>query len=131
PFWIQPLINIYLALFLAVLVPSLVATLFGLATFRRRITGVYFSLITQALLLAVYMLVDNQQPYTGGRVGMPGLARLKLFGHTFAGTDLFYLVTGTLVVCFLGCAALIGSKFGKLLTAIRDSETRVLPLGYN
>src|SRR5437764_1368652 len=51
PSWIAPLININLAVIVAILLPTLIAGLFGLATFRRRIKGVYFSLITQALLL--------------------------------------------------------------------------------
>jgi urea transport system permease protein len=131
PVWIRPLIDIRLALALAVLLPTLLATLFGAVTFRSRVKDVYFSLITQALLLAVFMLVDNQQPYTGGRVGMTDLAKLTVFGHKLEMASLFYLITGTLVACFLGCALLMGSKFGKVLTAIRDSEYRVLALGYN
>jgi urea transport system permease protein len=131
PFWIAPLINIWLALALAVVVPTVVALLFGLVTFRRRVKGVYFALITQALLLAVFTLVDNQQPYTGGRVGMTSLSRLQLFGVTFEMAKLYHLVTAILVVCFLVCAWLVRSKFGRVLTAIRDNENRVLALGYN
>jgi urea transport system permease protein len=131
PFWVAPLINIWLALALAVLLPTLVAGLFGLVTFRFRIRDVYFSLITQALVLAVFTLVVNQQPYTGGVVGMTYLADLQLFGHKFQMGNLYFLVAGSLVLCFLGCAWLIHSKFGRILTAIRDNENRVLALGYN
>ena len=131
PGWIQPLIDIRLALVLALVVPALVAALFGTFTFWRRIKGVYFSLITQALLLAMFLLITTQQPYTGGVVGMTKLAKLELFGHKFVGLHMYYLITGTLVVCFLGCLALVQSKFGRILTAIRDSEYRVLALGYN
>ena len=131
PSWIAPLINIYLALVLAVLLPMIVAGAFGFVTFRRRIKGVYFALITQALVLAAYTFVVNQQPYTGGIVGMTNLAKLELFGQTFKGPALYYLITGLLAVSFLGCLALVRSKFGKILTAIRDSEFRVLALGYN
>lgn len=131
PFWIQPLINVWLALALAVVLPTAIASLFGAVAFWRRIKGVYFSLITQALLLAVFTFVDNQQPYTGGRVGMTYLARLQLFGTVFDMGKLFLLVTGVLAVVFLFCYWLVGSKFGKLLTAIRDNEYRVMALGYN
>jgi urea transport system permease protein len=131
PAWIAPLINIWLALALAVLLPLLAATLFGFTTFRLRIKGVYFSLITQALVLAVFTLVVNQQPYTGGVVGMTYLAKLELFGHTFHMADLYFLITGVLVLCFLACGLLVRSKFGKVLTAIRDNEHRVMALGYN
>jgi urea transport system permease protein len=131
PVWIRPLIDLRVAIPLAIIVPTVLATLFGYITFRRRIKGVFFSLVTQALLLAVFTVVYNQQPYTGGVVGMNNLAKLQLFGHKFVGLSMYLLTTAVTVICFLGCAALIGSKFGKILTAIRDSEYRVLALGYN
>ena len=123
PAWIAPLINIWLALGLAVLLPLAVATIFGLVTFRLRIKGVFFALITQALVLAVYTLVVNQQPYTGGVVGMTYLAKLELFGHKFVMADMYFLVTTVLVVCFLACAILVHTKFGQILTAIRVPVT--------
>jgi urea transport system permease protein len=131
PFWVAPLVNIWLALAVALVLPTLVAALFGFVTFRLRIRGVYFALITQALVLAMFTLVVNQQPYTGGVVGMTYLARLELFGHTFNTTGMYFLITSLLVVCYLGLAWLMRSKFGKVLTAIRDNEYRTLALGYN
>jgi urea transport system permease protein len=131
PGWIAPLINIYVALPLAVLLPTVAAAAFGYITFRRRIKGVYFALITQALVLAAFTFVVNQQPYTGGVVGMNNLAKLELFGQRFHGLSLFYLTTAVLAVAFLACLGLVRSKFGKILTAIRDSEYRVLALGYD
>src|SRR5262249_40165274 len=131
PAWIRPLIDLRLALPLAIFLPALVAALFGLITFRRRIKGVFFSLITQALVLAVFTLIVNQQPYTGGVVGMPNLPRFELFGHPFQMASLYYLITPSLVVCFVGCYLMPNGKLGKLLTAIRDNENRVLALGYN
>jgi urea transport system permease protein len=131
PSWIAPLINIYVALPLAVLLPTVAAAAFGYVTFRRRIKGVYFALITQALVLAVFTLVVNQQPYTGGVVGMNNLAKLTLFGHRFTGPSLFYLTTAVLAASLLACLWLVRGKFGKILTGIRDSEYRVLALGYD
>ncbi len=131
PDWIAPFMNIWVALAVAVLLPLLVAAVFGFVSFRRRIKGVYFSLITQALLLAAFTLVDNQLSYTGGRVGMPGLAKLTLFGHRFVLNSMYLLVVVTLVVCFLVCSLLVHSKFGRVLTAIRDNEYRILALGYD
>lgn len=131
PGWIAPLIDLRLAIVLAVLVPAIVAGLFGLVVFWRRIKGVYFSLITQALLYAVYLFVVSQQPYTGGVVGMTNLAKLELFGQRFVMLPMYCLITGVVAVAFLGCWWLVHSKFGQILTAIRDSETRVLALGYN
>jgi urea transport system permease protein len=131
PDWVGYLVYIWFAIALAVIVPVVVASLFGYATFQRRIKGVYFSLITQALLLAFFTLTDSNLPYTGGRVGMPYLPRLKLFDHEFQMLDQYLLTAGMLSVCFLVSLALVRSKFGKVLTAIRDSEYRVLALGYN
>jgi urea transport system permease protein len=131
PSWIAPLIDIRVALAVAVIVPTLVAFIFGAVVFWRGIKGVYFALITQGLLLAVFTFVDTQIAYCGGRVGMTYLADLELFGHTFQMASLFYLVTGILVVAFVACAWLMSSKFGRILTAIRDNENRVLALGYN
>ncbi|OAI54000.1 hypothetical protein AYO44_03710 [Planctomycetaceae bacterium SCGC AG-212-F19] len=131
PGWIAPLINIWTAIAVAIILPMLVAYFFGLLTFRRGIKGVYFSLITQALVLAVFTLVVNQQPYTGGVVGMPNLPSLELFGQKFLMVPLYLLVTTLLVVCFVGTFVILNGKLGKLLTAIRDNENRVKALGYN
>jgi urea transport system permease protein len=133
---IAPLGDIRVALVMAVLLPTLVAALFGLVTFRLRIRGVYFALVTQALLLAVFILVRNQQRFTGGVVGIKDLAYLELFGQTFNLSPqhiggLNFMIAGVLVFCFLLCAWLVRTKFGKVLTAIRDNENRVLALGYN
>src|SRR5919201_2668524 len=62
---------------------------------------------------------------------MTYLAKLELFGHRFVMADMYYLIAGVLVACFLGCAWLVSGKVGKVLTAIRDSENRLLALGYN
>src|SRR5262249_15055797 len=101
PGWIAPLINIWTAIAVAIIVPTVVAYLFGLISFRRGIKGVYFSLITQALVLAVFTLVVNQQPYTGGVVGMPNLPPLELLGQKFLMVPLYLLITTSLVVCFV------------------------------
>ena len=133
PFWIRPFINIWFALAVAILLPALLATLFGLVTFRLRIKGVFFALITQVLILALYLVVVRNLPYTGGDVGMIGLPWLNLFGiYQFENSfQLYFLIAGILVLCFLGSYWLVNSKFGKLLTAIRDNENRVLAMGYN
>jgi urea transport system permease protein len=133
--YIAPLANTRIALAVAVALPIIVSILFGLVTFRLRIRGVYFALITQALLLAVYTLVLNQQPLTGGFVGIKNLEDLKLFGFVFNDSlhakSMYFLSAGVLVACLLGCWIVVHSKIGKVLTAIRDSENRVMALGYS
>jgi urea transport system permease protein len=100
--------------------------------FRRRVKGVYFSLITQAMVLVIFHLVTNQMPYTGGEGGLYNLARMEVFGIDFGNGLTMYLLITTFVVVFgLACYALMHSKFGKILTAIRDNEFRVMALGYN
>ena len=132
PDWIAPLINIWIALPLAIILPTILSFLFGWVVFKRRIKGVYFSIITQALVLAIFHLVSNQRPYTGGVDGQTNLAPLELFGIDFEDTKrMFYLITSLLVFFALLCYALVHSKFGKILTAIRDNEFRVMALGYN
>src|SRR5947209_4926070 len=79
PDWIAPLINPWLAISLGLLLPTILAFTFGWIVFKRRIKGVYFSLITQALVLAMFYLVSNQRPYTGGVDGQNTLAGLELF----------------------------------------------------
>jgi urea transport system permease protein len=134
-FWRAPLAaHPVVAIVVFTLLPCLF--LLGLVIGGARIGGVYFALVTQALLLAVFILVRNQQRYTGGVVGIKDLADFKLFDKTFdlsvkGINSLVYLVAGSVTVCFLLCTWLVNSKFGKVLTALRDSETRVRALGYN
>lgn len=132
PLLIRPLINIYTAGFLAVLVPTLVATFFGWIVFRSGIKGVYFSLVTQALVFAVFTIISTQRSYTGGVDGQPGLANLELFEFEFKNYFHLNLVIVT-ILCFFALLSffLIQSKFGKILTAIRDNEFRVTALGYD
>src|SRR5439155_9896208 len=106
---IAPLGDIRVALVMAIVLPTIVAVLFGLVTFRLRIRGVYFAMVTQALLLAVFILVRNQQRFTGGVVGIKDLAYLELFGHTFDLRpmhiqELNVLIASVLVTAFLSCA---------------------------
>lgn len=131
PGFLAPLIDLRVALGTALLLPTLVALVFGFVTFRLRIKGVYFSLITQALVLAVYTFVVNRQAYTGGVEGLTPLMDPKIFDHILSDAEKYYVVTSVLVLAFIGCVVLMESKFGKIMTAIRDNEFRVLALGYN
>jgi urea ABC transporter permease protein UrtC len=122
---------VFRVLAVGVILPLAVTYMFHLADVRQRIRGVYFSLVTQALLLAAFTFVVNQQPYTGGVVGMTNLPRLEMFGITFEKVSLYLLIAGVLAACYLLCNLLVSSKFGKVLTAIRDNEYRVLAMGYD
>jgi urea ABC transporter permease protein UrtC len=132
---IAPLGNEWLAIAACLALPALVAGLFGWVIFRLRVRGVYFALVTQALLMAVFLLVRNQQRFTGGVVGIKDMSSLELFGQSFDAAEhvraTVYLVAAALVISYLLCGLLVRSKFGKVLAAIRDNENRVLALGYN
>jgi urea transport system permease protein len=120
-------------LVVALVLPTLIALAIGSAMFLRRIKGVYFSLFTQAVLLAVFILVSNQRTYTGGIDGLTSQAKFNLFGVSINedSAELFFIVTGILVGCFVILSVLLEGKFGKVLTAIRDNEFRVTAIGYN
>lgn len=121
------------ALLLVVLVPGLVALVFGFFAFRSRIKGVYFSIITQALTFAAMLLFFRNDTGFGGNNGFTDFKRI--LGHPLAqpGTRVtLYVLTGvTLLLALLLCRWLVRSKFGRVLIAIRDAESRLMFCGYN
>jgi len=131
-FW-QPFRFPIFAIAMAILVPMLLAAGVGWLIFRSRIQGVYFSIITQALAMIATLLFIGQQPITGGTNGITDLQ--TIFGYPLAGATTqtaLYLVTAVcLVAVYLLLRWLVGSRFGRLLVAMRDDETRVRFLGYN
>jgi len=133
PGWWGPFANPVVAIAAIVLAPALVAAVFAWLMFRRRIGGVYFALITQALALAFSILLISQQAYTGG---FNGLTDFKtLFGLRLSKavmTHALYWVTLAIVAgALIGGRLLLASRFGKLLRATRDGTNRVRFLGYD
>ncbi|MGB4584050.1 MAG: urea ABC transporter permease subunit UrtC [Rhodoferax sp.] len=120
-------------LILIVAVPGLVAFVFGYFAFRSRIKGVYFSIITQALTFAAMLLFFRNETGFGGNNGFTDFKRI--LGIPVATQEmrmtLFVLTGVTLLGFFLLARWLIGSKFGRVLQAVRDAETRVMFSGYN
>jgi len=120
-------------LILVVAVPGLVALVFGFFAFRSRIKGVYFSIITQAMTFAAMLLFFRNETGFGGNNGFTDFKRI--LGLPIATPDMrmvLFVITGlTLLGCFLFGRWLIASKFGRVLQAIRDAETRVMFSGYN
>lgn len=133
PWWWQPFSNPVFATLMVLVLPTLAAGLTAWLVFRRRITGVYFALITQALTLAFTTLVVSQQGTTGGFNGLTSFN--TFFGVWLAGQRAqvgIYLITLGLLALSWGVATwLTGTHFGKLLVAIRDGENRTRFLGYN
>ena len=118
---------------LVVLVPGLLAFVFGFFAFRSRIKGVYFSIITQALTFAAMLLFFRNETGFGGNNGFTDFKRI--LGTPIATPDmrmfLFVLTGGTLIGFFVFARWLVGSKFGRVLQAIRDAESRVMFTGYD
>lgn len=121
------------ALFLAVAVPGLVAFIFGYFAFRSRIKGVYFSIITQALTFAAMLLFFRNETGFGGNNGFTDFKRILGYSITSPETRvvLFALSAALLMGALLVGRYLVVSKFGRVLAAIRDAESRVMFLGYD
>jgi urea transport system permease protein len=121
------------ALAAVVLLPAITAAALAWLVFHRRIGGVFFALITQALALAFATLLISQQPYSGGFNGLTGFTTLLKFSLTEPGTArwLYWITAATLVLTLVLCRWLLRTTFGRTLLAIRDGEARVRFLGYN
>ena len=121
------------AALLVVLVPGLLAFVFGFFAFRSRIKGVYFSIITQALTFAFMLLFFRNDTGFGGNNGFTDFKRI--LGFPIATTEtrmaLFMLTGAVLIATLLAARYIVTSKFGRVLTAIRDAESRVMFSGYN
>ncbi len=118
---------------LVVLVPGLLAFVFGYFAFRSRIKGVYFSIITQAVTYAAMLLFFRNETGFGGNNGFTDFKRiLDLPIATPPMRMTLFVLTGlTLIGFFLFARWLVTSKFGRVLQAIRDAETRVMFTGYD
>jgi urea transport system permease protein len=116
-----------------VLVPALFGLAFGYLAFRSRIRGVYFSIITQALALSVWLVFNRNEMNLGGTNGLADFKTIFGFPLNQPATQrgLYVITAATLVVAYLVCRWITLTRAGKVLVAIRDSETRVLFSGYS
>jgi urea transport system permease protein len=118
---------------LVVLVPGLLAFVFGFFAFRSRIKGVYFSIITQALTYAAMLLFFRNDTGFGGNNGFTDFKRILGFPITAPQTRMaLFMLSGAALLGFLALArVIVASKLGRVLTAIRDAEARVRFSGYD
>ncbi|WP_423222025.1 urea ABC transporter permease subunit UrtC [Ideonella lacteola] len=125
--------NFVAQMLLVVLVPGLLAFVFGFFAFRSRIKGVYFSIITQAMTFAAMLLFFRNETGFGGNNGFTDFKRI--LGQPIATPGMrmgLFVLTGlTLIGFFLMARAIVASKFGRVLQAIRDAESRVMFTGYD
>ncbi len=131
-FWL-PFKSLPLTLIAIVAVPTLLAWIISYAMFKRRVGGVYFAIITQAVALILTVLIIGQQGYTGG---VNGMTDLKTVLGWDTRTDsakyiLYYLCVALLIASILLCRWIQTGKAGTLLLAMRDKEDRVRFSGYD
>jgi urea transport system permease protein len=133
PFFWAPFKSLPFALIAVILVPTVAAFILGIAMFKRRVGGVYFAIITQALAAVLSILIIGRQGYTGGINGITDL-------RTLLGWDI-RTDSAKYILYFVCCALLLGSMFlarfviasklGRILVAVRDKEDRVRFSGYD
>jgi urea transport system permease protein len=132
--WHWSLSDSFLAqMLLVILVPGLLALVFGFFAFRSRIKGVYFAIITQAMTFATMLLFFRNETGFGGNNGFTDFKRILNLPLATPSTrmTLFVLTGLTLIGFFLFARWLVASKFGRVLQAIRDAESRVMFTGYD
>lgn len=120
-------------LVLVVAVPGLLAFVFGYFAFRSRIKGVYFSIITQAMTFATMLLFFRNETGFGGNNGFTDFKRILGIAIARPSTRMvLFVLTGLVLIgFFLFARWLVSSKFGRVLQAIRDAESRVMFTGYD
>ncbi|MGJ8619900.1 MAG: urea ABC transporter permease subunit UrtC [Methylophilaceae bacterium] len=128
-----PFQSLTLTIIAILVVPTIFAYIIGYAMFKRRVGGVYFAIITQAVALILTILIVGQQGYTGG---VNGITDLKTVLGWDTRTDsakyiLYYLNAFLLFGVILGCRWMLSGRFGMILLAMRDKEERVRFSGYD
>ena len=125
--------SLWLQLALVILVPGLLALVFGWLAFRSRVTGVYLSILTQALTLALALYLFQNDSGLRGNNGLSGLQNIPGAEGVPQSLISVYFFVASAVALGLGyvlCAWMVSGKFGSIIRAIRDDEARVRFLGY-
>ncbi|KPU94922.1 urea ABC transporter permease subunit UrtC [Variovorax paradoxus] len=129
----QPFQSQGFGLAMGLLLPALVAFVLGALLFRKRIAGVFVSIVTLALVLLVRLLLVDAQPITNGFNGLSDLAWLRIAGHELDpyGVSTYYLVAGVLAVVLVGARALLATRAGVILRATSGDPQRARYLGFD
>jgi urea transport system permease protein len=124
--------SFFFAALMIVAVPGLLAFVFGWLAFRSRVTGVYLSIITQAMTYALMLAFFRNEMGFGGNNGLTDFKDILGFDIQAQGTrvGLFVATVATLALTYVICRLLVTSTYGKILVAIRDAESRTRFLGY-
>src|ERR1700760_99037 len=133
PFFWKPFHSFPLTIAAIILVPAFFSFIIGAAMFKRRVGGVYFAIITQAIAAILTILIVGQQGYTGGINGITDLRTLLGWDirTDHAKFVLYFVCCGLLLATMLVARGVIRSKLGRILVATRDKEDRVRFSGYD
>lgn len=133
PFWWTPFRSLGWTILGILVLPAVIAYLFSYAIFRRRVSGVYFAIVTLSLALTLTVVVVGQQGGTGGANGITDFR--TLLGMDIVSDEslriLYFIQVAVLSVVMLFSITLLRTRFGKILIAIRDREDRVRFSGYD
>jgi len=127
-FW-RPFASLPFTLAAGIFVPALIATVFGFFILRSRVRGVYFSIVTQAVAWGAWLLISRNEMLLGGTNGLTNFNKAMTQSRPWILG--LYLTTLTMIVlAYLLCRYITGSRAGRLLVAVRDKETRLYFSGY-
>jgi urea transport system permease protein len=131
-FW-KPFHSLTLTVIAILVVPTLLAFIIGAAMFKRRVGGVYFAIITQAIAAIATILIIGQQGYTGGINGMTDLRTLNGWDirTDHAKVILYFFEVFVLFACIIAAQFIRLTKLGRILVAMREQEDRVRFSGYS
>ena len=132
PWYWQGFDYFWFALIMMILVPGLLAFVFGWLAFRSRVTGVYLSIITQALTFALMLAFFRNEMGFGGNNGLTDFKDILGFNLQSDNTrvSLFVISVFTLAAAYVSARYVVTSKFGRVVAAVRDAENRTRFIGY-
>ena len=125
--------SLFIHILFVFLVPGILAFIFGWLAFRSRVTGVYLSILTQAMTLALSLYLFQNDSGLRGNNGLSGLQNIpNLENFSQDELSVWFLIVSSLVLIttYYICNFIVKSKFGNVITGIRDNETRIRFLGY-
>ena len=130
-FW-QGFDNFWYAMIMVALVPGILAFIFGALAFRSRVTGVYLSIMTQALTYALLLTFFRNELGLGGNNGLTDFKDILGFSLQADSTRIVLFIASAIALAlgYLACRAIVISRLGKVAVAIRDAEDRVRFIGY-
>lgn len=127
-FW-RPFTSMTITLIAGFTLPAIAGATFGFFILRSRVRGVYFSIVTQALAWAMYLLISRNEMLLGGTNGLTNFYKPMIQARSWI-IGLYLLTLLMLVLAYLLCLGIVRSRLGRVLVAVRDKETRLYFAGY-